>query len=365
MSLDEIDAAGDEYDSELAQRTLEEEGLNYVLQEKPEEIRKVAKDWRAEDWLEQSHDWLRLLNVVSQHDREQIRESIWQGANHGRHQQATAIQDLQLFKLASSVSDLLESLAKLRLRANDAVGSDELTQRLDLYAQSCLEGEDLTWASDLVAVTRAFREVLFAIADPQRKQSLEWTLSDHIKTIDAALQKGTLPRLVSGALQDKRRKFFVREPNPTATPLPSLLADWISDYLVNYSDRIDLGTCVECGKVFSRQRRDNTYCSKTCQNRVAYKRKKIFETGLLEKLEITQKSTTEELQRRVWVYHPRLGLGLLEMATEQYKRLSSITVRFPQTVRVFSLRDLFQPEPDTSKIEFYRATDVAALAELL
>jgi len=237
---------------------------------------------------------------------------------------------------------------------------------LFLYSELCIVSDDLHWVSDLVTLTRAFRDILFARAEPQNKRSLEWELSPHIRVINAALEKGTCPRLVYRGIVGKRHQFD-REPDPKTTPLSSVLANWISEYLVVYSDRIDLGACVECGKIFSRQRSDNTYCSKTCQNRVAYKRKKIFETGLLERIEITFKTLAERLQQGVWVYHPRLGLGFVKTVEKKYRTPTSFEVQFTQVVRTFFVRQLFEPEPnhDGSKIEFYRETNAAALAELL
>ena len=147
--------------------------------------------------------------------------------------------------------------------------------------------------------------------------------------------------------------------------LSSLLAEWMCEYLVDYLDRIDLGACVECGKIFPRQRRDNSYCSKTCQNRIAYKRKKIFDGGLLQKVELKRPINAENLQFGLWAYHARLGLGLVQATDERYGSFTSITVRFPQAVRTFRVSGVPQADDDAPKVEFYRATDPAALAEFL
>jgi hypothetical protein len=383
VSFDENDYAREEYEGELERHALEEGGLEYALTERTHEVEEAVKDWQAEEWLEDSRHWLQLVNIISQHDREQLRENIREKAFHpNKPPKVIPGTDSQLFNLASEISKLLESLAGLSLRAGLTSDADEAKSSsaaignlrygycpqpavspLARYVQQCTICEDLSWASALVTLTRSFREVLFAISDPQRG-SLEWELSEHIRTIDAALEKGTRDNLVYRGLGGRQHRF-AREPNPASTPLASLLADWICDYLVNYSDRIDLGACVECGKVFHRRRSDNTYCSKTCQNRVAYKRKRIFETGLLKKIEITEKTATQLLQPGVWVYHARLGLGVIETVSERYRRFLSVTVRFPQVVRTFSTLDCFQSKPNNPKMEFYVETDAAALAELL
>ena len=349
---DEFEAARDDYESDIANKALEEDGVRYALEERTEEVERAVKQWQAEEWLEQSSDWLQLINIISQHDRQQLRDSIrYKAAYGGKSEESVASQELQLFNVASDVSKLLESNAKR-------------PPILAQYAQYCNLDEDLNWVSDLARLTRAFRDILFAIADRERLSFLEWELVGQITTINAALEKSALPKLAYWGigLKDKQHKFG-RQPNTAVTPLSALLADWICDYLVNYSDRIDLGACVECGKVFPRQRRDNAYCSKTCQNRVAYKRKKIFESGLLQKLDVAPKTADTKLQPGVLMYHPRFGLGVVE--TVAIERLSlSVTARFPQVLRTFHLRDLFQSGPD-SRIEFYTETDAVALAELL
>ncbi len=379
MSFDEQEDARAEYEAAIADQALKDDGLRYALQECPDEVEDAVRQWQADEWLVESREWLQLINIVSQHDREQLRYTVRRRADHnqGSEQQATDI-DLQLFNTASDISKLLESIAfppdldpagdagytetLEKFRYGYRPGS--LVPPLARYASYCTVSEDLNWVLDLVALTRAFRNILYAIAEPRKQLSLEWKLGEHIRTIDAALEKGMRPRLVYRGIEGKHHKFG-RESTPSTTPLSTLMAEWICVYLVNYSDQIDLGACVECGKIFSRQRRDNAYCSKTCQNRVAYKRKKIFDTGLLERIDITQKTAADRLQPGIWMYHPRLGLGMVEVVgTADMYQNRSLTVHFPHLVRKFFLKDLFQSEPD-SKIEFYTETDAAMLAELL
>jgi hypothetical protein len=376
MSFDESDYAREQYEAEIADQALKENGLEYVLENHFREVRKEVEDVQASEWLDGSRNFLQLINIVSEHDREQLRSALLRRAYGREPEQVTSNTELHLFNLASDISKLLESVSKPSHDGNAGASQPGLVAEylknhkygyrpgppvgpLAHYAQYCTL-DDLAWVPDLIELTRAFREILFAISDPER--SLEWELSNHIRTIDAALEKGTRPRLVYRGL-DAKRHMFGREPNPPTTPLSSLLASWMSDYLGAYSDRIDLGACVECGKIFPRQRRDNSYCSKTCQNRVAYKRRKIFEGGLLQKIELTPRTVTEKLREGVWAYHARLGLGLVESVVEKYG--PSVRVRFPQIVRTFHGKDLFQSGADFSKIEFYLEKDPVTLAELL
>jgi hypothetical protein len=238
---------------------------------------------------------------------------------------------------------------------------------LAFYAQHCTVGEDLSWASNLTELTRAFCDVLFALSDPKKRLSLQWELSEHLRVIDVALEKGTRSRLVYRGVVEKRPNFD-REPALETTPLSAVVAEWICDYLVNYSARIDLGACVECGKIFPRKRSDNAYCSKTCQNRVAYKRRKIFEGGLLRKIDLSSNALDDSVKSRVWAYHPRLGLGAVDTITKRpgaVSAVSAVTVIFPQTVRTFDATEIFHSVTDAQKIEFFTGRDAAVLAELV
>ena len=374
------DAAREEYEGELASRTLEEEGVRYALEEKPQEVEAAVREWQADRWLEESHDWLELINIVSQHDREQLRNSVRYRALFGsKTPQLPEEAEAGLFNLASDVSKFLETHKRTfsassggqfvkRVYVSESIRDEYrpvLVPSLALYAEYCDVSDDVRWVSELVTLTRAFRDILFAIGDPQSKRSLEWELSQHIRVVNAALERGTCSRLIYTGFA--RRHQFGREPYVEKTPLVSFFASWISEYLASYSERIDLGACVECGKIFSRQRSDNAYCSKTCQNRVAYKRKRIFETGLLERIEVTFKNVAEKLQQGVWVYHPRLGLGFVRFVDRKRRTPSSFDVQFTHVVRTFAVRQLFGSDSgrDGSKIEFYKETNAAALAELL
>jgi hypothetical protein len=408
MSDNEQEAAREDYEEELRSRILCEEALPYVLANEElknqilkdealpyvcayqfEEIENLVFESAALEWLKQSRDWLELINIISQHDGEELRNAIRYKAAHGELEPVPRKpSDVLLFGVASSVSKFLESLTRSHLPGGfplDAGESNEAqpqgdSQTLDeerygyrcvflkplaLYAKHCSVDGNWSWVDDLVTLTRRFRDILFAKSGPELESKIfalrQWF---SLKAVDAVLEKGKRHRLVYAVDRQGEVKFD-REPNPTTTPLSTLLAEWMCDYLVKYSERIDLGACVECGKIFPRQRRDNAYCSKTCQNRVAYKRKKIFESGLLKKIEITARTAADKLQRGIWVYHPRLGIGMIDRVVKNKEQggLNAI-VRFPHVVRAFKW-DFFRWKPDAAGIEFYTETDAATLAELL
>ena len=60
-------------------------------------------------------------------------------------------------------------------------------------------------------------------------------------------------------------------------------------------------------------------CSKTCQNRVAYKRKKIFVAGVLREVDV--KDAPNELRVGLCLNHPRFGLGVVESVKYLRRRL--------------------------------------------
>src|SRR2546422_7244227 len=105
--------------------------------------------------------------------------------------------------------------------------------------------------------------------------------------------------------KDKRLRLQ-KVMNAELNPLHVALTHWMLVYLTEHIEFIQLAVCVECGRIFERERRDNVYCSKTCQNRVAYKRKKIFEAGVLRELAIPPDAATS-LRAGLCLYHPRLG----------------------------------------------------------
>jgi hypothetical protein len=378
-------------EEEFAEQVLEQQAFDYVFDNYPTEARDEVKQREANEWLEATRDWLQLINIVSQRDREHHREAVRRLAGGGATEDKSAgLTESQLFNVGSDVSAFLESVttgqSKSQLPKTDAESAKDFflalkeesdqTQYgyrrtppapvLARYAQYCTVSEDVDWVSDLLVLTRLFREILFALSDSDvDRYTLSKWLSLPIRHIDAALEKGPRPSLVY-SIRAEGKVEFEREPNPSTTPLSTSLAVWMCDYLVKFREQIDLGACIECGKIFPRQRRDNFYCSKTCQNRVAYKRKKIFESGALQKIEVTPKTAAESIHAGVFAYHARLGMGVVEKVDKESGEVRA-WVRFPHTYRIptWNSRSLKTQVKSDVKIEFYAATDPATVAELM
>jgi hypothetical protein len=214
--------------------------------------------------------------------------------------------------------------------------------------------ESVDWVADLVDVTRTIREALLAMSESREASEVarkgnaaalqpeksskpdqltkldELTklltqhhvfadsqgLRRHLDRLNEILQQGVVYRLRP---EGRRSPHVVREIDAEKMALHTLLAFWMSQYLGAHEQYLDLTVCVECGKFFARQRRDNIYCSKTCQNRVAYKRKKIFVGGVLREVDV--KGAQDELRSGLCLNHPRFGLGVVENVQYQRRRL--------------------------------------------
>jgi hypothetical protein len=181
---------------------------------------------------------------------------------------------------------------------------------------------------------------------------------------------------------------FGRLPDHDSSKLATCLASWISDYVSIYFPSVNLAVCFECGKFFSRERRDNVYCSKTCQNRVAYKRKKIFESGALSRVNVSPDDVWE-MKPGLWIHHPRLGVGLIENVEHGGKTLASmldsagaakpdpryksfmartvrVRSRFLHSVRILGFSDLFEPQKKEEQLPtFHEVKSAETLTELL
>ena len=225
-------------------------------------------------------------------------------------------------------------------------------------------------------------------------------------------------RRAAGALElrierpDRKSINFVRKADSGSFPLHAYIAEWFSEYLIEHRSFVDLGVCVECARLFVRERRDNLYCSRTCQNRVAYKRRRIFEAGVLREIA----SQPAALQPGICVHHHRLGLGIVEAvrirryidpgknwlgliprfeigegqtmeqrieelkgdrrfsvadnAGAQWREVRdpkslNVTVRFLHTIRDFAYPELFQKGDLTNRPTFYAIEDARKLAELM
>jgi len=358
------------------------EAVQYVLENHRDEVEDVIRWTDAQQWLEGSQPWFPIINIVCRHDRESFRDAIRKWVDPSLEGMEGPSQG-QLFAIASEVSELLESARSP-------------------YAESCAMDGDLEWAGDLVRITRALRDVLLAIADPRdswtpdvrphtekastagredvggkaMRLSASWQFDGPVERFNSILQFGVFERLA--ARTDGKVVWFERTFDTGSTSLPVALARWISDYLTRYWQYVRLAVCGECCRLFERERRDNVYCSKTCQNRVAYKRKKIFEAGVLRELKVEPQS----LETGLWLYHPRLGLGVVEEVNFLKKRLTKLTkenvgakddinpqsvwtrVRFLPAVRTLWFNELFGKRGESAPA-FYQVQDGKRLLELL
>ena len=377
MSLDDVD------ERQLIPR---DEALQYVLDNQWDEVAEEFHGAAARNWLEGERNVLDLLNVVSGFDREKLRESIRRLVDPEQPSEED-LTPSQLFAVASDVSKLLE-----------AAGSP--------YAGRYSVDDDLAWVVELVDVTRAFRELLFALSGPDLGHG-RFAFEEPLKKLNRALKQGITFQITLGPTYKVAR--FERMIHP-ATALHAVFANWIGTYLSAYRNAITFAVCIECGRIFVRERRDNVYCSKTCQNRVAYKRRRIFEAGVLEPANV--EASIDSLRAGLCVQHQRFGLGVVEEVAFPHRRIKLVfkdsaeptlsipisegktgqmifeevrasqparppvgwteivtpkfvkaTVRFLSTVRSLSFDDLFNTGKEDPK--FYTVTDPRRLAELL
>ncbi len=369
-----------------------DDALGYVLEVEREALEAVFKSEAATEWLEEGKRLLDLLNIVSRHDKEQLREAIRKEVTGSPVSFSDEITEAQRFSVASEIAKLLET-------TNSP------------YANHCTPSDDLKWVERLIVLTRAFREVLFLIVETPEdlrlpRYSLVTALEKPLQKIQLALEQGGPGEIVFSP----QTGDFCRRIKPDRTPLHSYLADWLSQYLTTHFRTLKLAACVECGTIFVRDRRDNVYCSKACQNRIAYKRKKIFGSGVLRETKINPEAPSNLLSG-MWVHHVRLGLGRIEAvrfndrrlwiklddkssfseripdgttAAEQLAKVkdrgkSKITqweevadpnslevkVRFIQLVRNFRSVELFSSRKAENNPTFYTVEDSATLADLL
>jgi hypothetical protein len=328
----------------------EQDAAEYAYEHHQEAILEWAREdlavEQAKEWLRESQYSIELLSIVSHHDKDQLKDTIRRGISHAQEDALPdQVPESQLFAVATDVSAFLESLAQSsadnplqRLERDTPQFASEPTpsSRLAVYAKRCTLGQDLDWAREIIAFTRAFRDLLFAVcetrdgANPKpipreygrlraqgNADSQAADIIEPLHRIRDALQSGAAPEPAFWVAKPSGI-MFGRIANPARTPIQSFLAEWACEYLDLYP-MVDLAVCIECGTIFARDRRDNFYCSRTCQNRVAYKRKKIFEAGALRELNVDP-DAPDGLRRGVWVHHPRLGLGVVEGVVHRTRR---------------------------------------------
>lgn len=389
----EYDDYGDLHDECVSR----DEVVSYVIENHWDEVEEFFRDSQTAEWLAESKPCLGLLSTVSQRDRAHMRSGIKKWFRK-KPTNKDEITDEQLFAIASDVSAFIEELS------NSTPGPKSLSfSGLDSYqrihkptaarsilasASRCALGDDLEWANHLIVVTRAFRDFLSETGEADITEAyLPLRIRGPIEVFNSYVRKAPAHLLVHWRDTDGSISF-ARSPQPETSDLASFAANWISDYLANHYPNVGLGVCAECGKFFLRERRDKTFCSKTCQNRVAYKRKKLLESDALAPITI-EPENAHEISRGLCVHHPRFGIGIVEalsssvakqvpllpksttdVETVRHKAMLSrqiaVQVRFLHGPRILRYSDLFEGEKKEDQLPtFYEVKSEETLAELL
>ena len=371
------------------------EALQHVQENQWDEVLSLVNDERNETWLRENKPFVDLLSIISRQDKDQLRDLIRLGISAQNAASADDVSDAHLFSVAGEVCSFLENLSKCYPRHgqefNQVSGQYWVDRRPDPVDNlvGCLEfcslEGDLGWSREIVAVTRMCRDFLFAAGDPFDPLFRSQKLGILLKQLNDALQRNSNNRVVYWYAADKGINFG-RVPGTRQKSLALCVSDWFSDYLIDFYPSLSLAACMECGIFFERHRRDNVYCSKTCQNRVAYKRKKILETDALSKVQVGP-DTAGEIKPGLLFYHSRLGLGIVEAvdfergamldllpagATESFKeklsayRAKSIRMRvlFPHGVRNLNYAEIFEVRKEEALHQFYSVSQREIVAGL-
>jgi hypothetical protein len=372
-----------------------DEVVSYAFQNHGKEIEDQVRAALDDEWLSQNRPFIDLLSAISQRDRAHMQGAIKRKLRRREGEGIEAVQR-QLFDIAADVASFLEQLETLApAKSSISTKHPDYHRMVEPTADRCIVsaagkctlGDDLTWAKDLLAISRSFRDFLSAVSECDAQDSLFLLrVREPIETLNSYLKKAPGPLLVYWQGSDRQFRFG-RSPDPELHDLSTLVANWLSDYLTNYYPRIGFGVCAECGKLFSRERRDRTFCSKSCQNRVAYKRKRILESDALVQTNISADDACE-IAMGLWMHHPRFGIGRVEsvscentpMATllkgtanrqdvrfrSMLSRRIRVEIRFLHGTRRFGFSDLFEGQKTEDQLPtFYRVKSEETLAEFL
>jgi hypothetical protein len=375
-----------------------EDVVSHVLDNNWDEVLEAVGESQGREWLNESATALGLLSTVSQRDRAHMRGAMKKWL---RKKQTDSVEPTegQIFAIASDVSAYLEQLItdspfsladyQIGLEGYAALHKPTARERLLLSARSCSLDGDLSWAEHLLRVTRAFRDVLSAVSDSDiQAPYLGWRLREPVQVLNSFVRE-TPPQLLIYWQAPDKKPAFGRSPDAKAPNLSSYIASWACDYLGDHYLNVGLGACAECGKFFVRERRDKSFCSKTCQNRVAYKRKKLLESDALTRVNISPDDACD-IAAGLWIYHPRYGIGLVESLSSASKptapllpktaentanlalyrsmlsRKVILQVHFLHGVRMLGFRDLFEGQKREEQLPtFYSVKSEEILAELL
>jgi hypothetical protein len=388
----------DEEDSDLHEDCVATEDVfSYALENYWDELEEAVSDAKGQEWLKRSKPCLELLSIVSQRDRAHMRGAIkkWLRKKQSDGEELT---EEKLFSIAADVSAFLEQLPtpfpyppgihNMDLSGHEGLLEPTAARCIGFSARACALGDDLSWARDLLVVARAFRDFLSAVSDADLQQPyLALRIREPIQIFNSYLSKTPPELLIYWCGADKQLRFG-RCPDPEFPHLSSYVVSWICDYLKNRYPQVGLGVCSECGKFFARERRDKTLCSKTCQNRVAYQRKKILESGALAQVNIAPDDACD-INPGLWIHHSRFGIGLIESVSTASKpaltlpkkiattvdevryrsmlsRKAIVQVRFLHGVRMLGYSDLFEGQKNEDQLPtFYEVKSEETLAELL
>lgn len=272
--------------------------------------RPAIAEERAARWRDGARFWLRLINCVGEGDKEHSRRVFRRWVEDEADilpRDSSPLKDevpndAELFEIASSIAAILE-------------------EEDSPYSEFCKLGDDLSWIRDTVSAARSIRHLIITLAEPALL--LERNLAPAVKTFNSFLTTGA-PReiLIGFSYSENTKRYYLtaQGQNPELTPLHSAITQSMAEYFDLHREALDLAVCSECSHIFERNRRDNAYCSKTCQNRVAYKRKRMIDSGFLAQLP-TEPATVKTLRPGLWVNHPRWGLGVVEKVQFTERRL--------------------------------------------
>lgn len=371
--------------------------VDYAIENHWDEVEEFFRDTQRQEWLAESRPCLSLLSTVSQTDRAHMRSGIKKWFRKKASNQDD-ITDEQLFAIASDVSAFIEELSNSvpnskflnssSLDSYQRVHKPTAALRILVSAGRCALGDDIKWANHLLTVTRAFRDFLSETSDADINEPyVDLRIRGPIEIFNSYVRKAPAHLLVHWRDNDGKISF-ARSPQPETSDLASFAANWICDYLTNHYPYVGLAACAECGKFFLRERRDKTFCSKTCQNRVAYKRKKLLDSDALAPVTI-EPENAHEISRGLCVHHPRFGIGIVEALssspakqvsllprsatdaeTVRYKAMLSrqiaVQVRFLHGARILRYSDLFEGQKKEDQLPtFYEVKSEETLAELL